>query len=131
MVVDANIIFAALIKNGPVANILFKGEFTWYVPAFCFEEISKYERVLTTKTKRANIHQAFADLLGLLNTLPRAEYDASSTLARKASPDPKDAAYLALTHHLGCELWSDDKALKNQELIPVVTTQELLFRAEL
>ena len=49
MVVDANILFAALIKDGVIANILFNTATTLYAPTECILEIQKYESLLKKK----------------------------------------------------------------------------------
>ena len=42
------------------------------------------------------------------------------------SPDADDTAYIALALHLNCPIWSNDKKLKKQDKVKVITTKELL-----
>jgi len=47
--------------------------------------------------------------------------------AEKISPDPKDVPYLALALKLRCNLWSNDRDLKEkQNTIQVYSTEELI-----
>lgn len=126
MVVDANIIFAALIAKGVIADILFTSKYSFYAPEECLYEIQKYESLLKKKTHRMNIHTVFARLMSHIHFVANKTYKNSKEKATAQSPDPNDAAYLALAHHLKCPLWSDDKELKNQNLVLVINTQEIL-----
>ncbi|MEK6968674.1 MAG: PIN domain-containing protein [Nanoarchaeota archaeon] len=45
--------------------------------------------------------------------------------AKKISPDPDDVAYFALALYLGCPIWSNDKRLKEQNKVRIITTKEL------
>jgi len=62
--------------------------------------------------------------------IPIEEFRHQESMAKEISPDPDDVAYLALALHLGCPLWSNDKALKKQTKVKVYSTQELLQRLE-
>jgi len=44
----------------------------------------------------------------------------------EASPDPKDAQYLALAMKYGIPIWSNDKRLKRQSIVKVFSTEELI-----
>jgi predicted nucleic acid-binding protein len=50
LVVDANIFFAALIKNSGTSDILFKH--TLYAPEFIFDEFKKHKAEIKEKTHR-------------------------------------------------------------------------------
>ena len=69
--------------------------------------------------------------MSLIQIVPNKQYKPSKEKATLASPDPNDVAYIALAHHLNCALWSDDKALKQQSLVSVVSTKELLSHTRL
>ncbi|MHA1131058.1 MAG: PIN domain-containing protein [Candidatus Helarchaeota archaeon] len=47
---DANILFAALIKEGPTADLLITGDFKLYAPEFLLTEFQKYEPLILKKT---------------------------------------------------------------------------------
>ena len=46
--------------------------------------------------------------------------------AEKISPDPNDIEYFALALKLKCDIWSNDKRLKNHDKVKVYSTEELV-----
>jgi predicted nucleic acid-binding protein len=46
--------------------------------------------------------------------------------ARRISPDPDDVQYFALALKLDASIWSNDKNLKNQNIVKVFSTDELV-----
>ena len=52
LIVDANILFSALIKDSSTAKILVDDKFKLYAPEFLFEEFAKYEDYILKKTNR-------------------------------------------------------------------------------
>ena len=126
LVIDSNILFAALIKNSITSDILFKH--TLYAPDFIFEEFKKYSDYLKGKSKRAE--EEFDEFFNLFErniiTIPKWEIDPFIERAGKISPDPNDVPYLALALKLNCGLWSNDKKLKNQNAVKVYSTEDLM-----
>lgn len=126
LVIDSNILFAALLKDGRTSDLLFKH--TLYAPEFIFEEFRKYIHYLKGKTKRTE--EDFNKLFDLFerNVIlsPKEEIDTFMERAEKISPDPNDVQYLALAIKLRCGLWSNDKDLKKQHEVRVYSTEELI-----
>ena len=52
LVVDANILFAALIKDGITAKLLFLDDLHLYAPEFLLDEFNKHRNYLLNKTHR-------------------------------------------------------------------------------
>lgn len=46
--------------------------------------------------------------------------------AEKISPDPKDTIYFALALKMNCAIWSNDKKLKEQGHVRILSTAELI-----
>jgi predicted nucleic acid-binding protein len=128
LVVDANILFAALVKEGKTVEILLNPYFNLFATEFLFEEFEKYKEVLLHKTHRKE--EGFYEILDLLkeivDVIPRHEYEDKIGPAKEISPDENDVDYFALAIKLKCAIWSNDKKLKNQEKIKVYSTQELV-----
>ena len=127
LVIDSNILFAALLKDSGTSDIMFKH--TLYAPEFIFEEFRKYKDYLKGKTKRAE--ENFNELFDLFERnvilVPKEEIDPFIEKAEKISPDAKDTPYLALALKLRCSLWSNDRDLKEkQDSIQVYSTEELI-----
>ncbi|MFH1586661.1 MAG: PIN domain-containing protein [Candidatus Diapherotrites archaeon] len=127
---DANIIFSALIKARDTRSILLFSGSEFYVPEKTIHEFRKH---LPTLNKKTGLKEK--EISGLLETLidvseiriiPFEEFSYRMEEAAGISPDPDDAAYIALALHLNCALWSNDRALKKQGKVKVITTGELL-----
>ncbi|MBS3119731.1 hypothetical protein J4475_02815 [Candidatus Woesearchaeota archaeon] len=126
LVIDSNILFAALLKESGTSDILFKH--TLYAPEFIFEEFKKYKEYLKGKTKRTE--EDFDGLFDLFERnvilIPKEEIESFIEKAEKISPDAKDIPYLALALKLKCGLWSNDGDLKEkQNVIKVYSTEDL------
>ena len=127
LVIDSNILFAALLKESETSDILFKH--TLYAPEFIFEEFKKYKDYLKGKTKRTE--ESFIELFNLFERnvvlIPKEEIKPFIEKAEKISPDEKDVPYLALALKLRCGLWSNDKDLKEkQNKVQVYSTEDLI-----
>jgi predicted nucleic acid-binding protein len=126
-VIDANILFSALINEGITAEILFDERLSLYAPEFLIDEFLKYEQLILEKTKRTRAQ--FIELLGILRNIikvvPKEEYLPFFGKADKISPDRNDAPYFALALKLNCGIWSNDKKLKEQDEVEVHSTAEL------
>jgi putative PIN family toxin of toxin-antitoxin system len=134
LVVDANILFAALIKKGSTAELLISDKLQLFAPEFLFTEFTKYEELILTKTHRS--HEEFNQLLEILKEqitiIPKKKIAPFIDKAEKISPDPKDNVYLALAFALKSNIWSNDKRLKQgQEKITVFSTEELIEKTNL
>ncbi len=127
VIVDANILFAALIKRSTTAQLLFNPELTLYSPEFVLEEFMKYFPLIQQKMKRTTeefitiMHQ----LHQVITIIPENEYKEQMKEAKRLSPDDKDVMYFALALKLRCAIWSNDKELKKQKEVTIYNTQEL------
>ncbi|MEW5897260.1 MAG: PIN domain-containing protein [Nanoarchaeota archaeon] len=128
MVIDANILFASLIKESTTATFLFNPNFKLYCPEFILEEFLKYFGFIQKKMKRTQeefvtiMHQLYQ----LITVIPEEEYEQYMEEAEKFSPDDKDVPYFALALRLKCVVWSNDAKLKEQNKVTVYNTKELL-----
>jgi predicted nucleic acid-binding protein len=134
LVVDANILFAALIKGGSTVELLISDKLQLFTPEFLFLEFTKYEGLILKKTHRSN--EEFSEFLELLKehitTFPKKEITPFIYKAEEISPDPKDTVYLALAFALKSNIWSNDKKLKEgQNKIIVLSTEELIEKTKL
>lgn len=127
LVVDANILFAALIKDSFSYDILFSGKFHLFTPEYIFTELEKHREEIMNKTERAT--EEFFRLVETLKRriviVPLEELVPYVEEAEKLTPDPDDMAYFALALKLNCAIWSNDKKLKEQNKIEVYNTYEL------
>jgi predicted nucleic acid-binding protein len=128
IVLDANILFAGLIKKGTTAVILFNPNLKIFSPEFVLEEFMKYSSLIQKKMKRTK--QEFITIMHQLHqviiVVPKEEYEEYMDLAEKISPDDKDVQYFALALKLKCRIWSNDSELKKQNKVKVYNTKDLL-----
>ncbi len=134
LVIDANILFAALIKEGSTAELLISDKIQLFAPEFLFEEFSKYENLILKKTHRSDVEfNQFLDLLKeQIVIVSKKIIQPFLNEAEEFSPDPKDTVYLALASAIKSDIWSNDKKLKEgQNKINVLSTEELLSKLDI
>lgn len=133
LVVDANILFSALIKDGGTAKVMFRDELHLFAPEFLLEEFSKHEQTILKKTHREE--EGFQRLINILSRriifIPRDEFEKFMPEARDVSPDPDDTPYFGLAILVGADIWSNEKRLKEQDEIKVWSTGELIEKFSL
>lgn len=127
IVVDANIIFAALIKDSLSHDILFSETFHFFAPEYIFVEFEEHKEEILEKTERTE--EEFFRLIEILKRkvvlVQPKELKPYVEEAEKLTPDPDDMAYFALALKLNCAIWSNDKKLKEQNKIKIYHTHEL------
>ena len=131
LVIDANILFASIIKESLTAELLLSDKLNLYAPEFLFDEFKKYEGYILEKANRSK--EAFAQYLNILKEeieiIPQNIITPFIEKAEKFSPDPKDTVYIACALAIDSKIWSNDKKLKEgQEEIEVITTEELISK---
>ena len=127
LVVDANVLFAVLIKDSFSYNLLFSDRFHLFTPEYIFTEFEKHKEEILEKTERTT--EEFFRLLEILKRkivlIPLEELILYVNEAENITPDPDDMTYFALALKLNCAIWSNDKKLKEQDRIKVYHTHEL------
>ncbi len=128
VVVDANILFSALIRNSITAEIFFDEELRLFTPEFILQEFFKYEGLIMEKTNRTReqIITLMHQLKDLIIVIPQEEYSKFIKKAELISPDEKDVMYFALALKLNCGIWSNDNKLKDQKEVTIYSTKEIL-----
>jgi predicted nucleic acid-binding protein len=127
-VVDANILFAALIKNSLTAELLLDEFVLFYTPEFVFEEFKKHEKEVLEKTKQSpeEFEFTYQTLRSHIKVVPKEEYEDKLIEAGNISPDPNDAPYFALALKLKIPIWSNDKKIRDQKEVKVYNTHDLM-----
>jgi len=128
LVVDANILFSALIKDSLTAEIISNGKIELFAPEFLFQEFEKYSGIILRKTSRTrkDFSKAVEAIKETLTIIPQEDFQEYIAEAKKICPDPQDTIYFALALKLKCPIWSNDKELKKQELVKIHSTHELI-----
>jgi len=129
LIVDANVLFAALIKEGICADILFKSELHFFSPDHILTELEEHREELQEKTQRSA--EEFEKVITLLRRritlIPLEELVPYVHEASTICPDVDDIAYFCVALKIGCAIWSYDKSIKEkQDRIQIVTTSDLI-----
>ena len=128
LVIDANVLFSALIKNSVTAELLIEDELSLFTSEFIMDEFLKYETLLLKKTSRTkeDFIQIIHLLKDIITVMPKEEYSRFTPEAKKISPDEKDVMYFALALKLKCGIWSNDKRLKQQDKVEIYSTSQVM-----
>ena len=135
LVVDANIIFSALISHGVTAKLLFVDDLHLYAPEFLLDEVMKHHRYLSKKTHRSK--EEFESIYNVLKRrimfIPNDYIKSYLEKADKISPDPDDSIYFAAALRMNISIWSNEKQLTKQEEIKIYTTHQLyeLYKSQI
>lgn len=131
LVIDANILFSALLAKSVTRNLIFNSLIKLYSPEYLLSELNEHlqndeelkEKLKQTKEETELVVHA---LLHNIEIIPILEYAPLINKALEISPDEYDAPYFALALYLKLPLWSNEKRLKKQDSIQVFNTQEVL-----
>jgi predicted nucleic acid-binding protein len=128
VVADANVIFAAIMRDSKTHEILFNELLRPFTPEFFFAEFEEHANEIQKKTGKTG--EEFSELAGVLRKklilVPLEELLPYLDEAERVCPDPDDVAYFALALKLKCPVWSQDKALKAQKAVTVYSTEEMM-----
>ena len=131
IVIDANVLFSAMCKDGMTRHILLEEDNTFLFPKYMIEEYDKYKDILRKKSK-LNI-QEFELLFNLiLTSLQKVPMSVLEPFIEEAKIiidkiDPKDMFFVAATlAYPDAILWSDDKKLKMQDDVTVLNSRDII-----
>lgn len=128
LILDANISFS-LMKPSSVASYLFfalRAEF--FAPKHIESELDKHNSECLTKS-RLSEHEFEIRQMEVKENIKFAEFSEYEDFIKeaiKALHDPEDSPYLALALSVNAAIWSNDQHLKQQSLVKVYTTRELI-----
>jgi predicted nucleic acid-binding protein len=135
LVVDANIIFSALIRHGVTAKLLFVDNLHLYAPEFLLDEVQKHHKYLSNRTHRSKeeFGRVFEVFKRRIVFIPEDYVKTYLKKADKISPDPDDSIYFAAALKMNISIWSNEKRLKRQDRIKIYTTPQLydLFKSQI
>ena len=129
LVVDANEIFAAIIKQSKTHELIFDERLHLFTTEFFFAEFKEHSEEIQEKTEKTEeeLNHLFDVLKKRIALIPLEELLPYLDEAEKISPDPDDVAYIALALKLKCAIWRQDRKLKEkQNRIQVYSTKDLV-----
>mgnify|MGYP005623540439 CR=1 FL=1 len=130
IVVDANILFSALIRDSMTRRLILEYDEQFLFPDYVFFEMEKHKKVLLKKSKMSE--NDFDDFLRLMlqkisvvpNEILRPYCKEAYEIIKDIDPDDEMFIACALAYK-NCVLWSNDKALKKQSRVKVLNTSEI------
>lgn len=129
LVVDANVLLAALLRDGTTRHLILFGGLDLHAPRVVWDELERNRDELLTRSGAPA--EALDVLVRLLRdniaevreeVLDPNRREAERRVGRR---DRLDAPYVAAVLALGGTLWSHDKRLAGKAGVPVVSTKEL------
>src|SRR3989338_828845 len=131
VVIDANVICAALLAKGKTADILFSGQIEPIGPERLVSEVDRHKEELLEKSKLSeeDFNELLALLRGKIRIVSAEEFrDFLSEANELLRPHTKDTEYVALSLRFKCPLWSKEKLLKRLAKVEVLDADDVAKR---
>ncbi len=129
LIIDASIAIAALLGSKITKEILLSKSIELYTPKYLFEELEKHKQEidLLSKLSLEDRNKLFDELKLKIKVIPKEQFDMFLTKANELISDKEDTEYLALSLSINNRpIWSNDSHFKEQLIVSVYTTKELL-----
>ena len=129
LVVDSNIIFSALISpKGKTAELIFLSDLTLFSTETLEKELIEHKTEIMKKAKliESDFDPLYVILKSKINFIEGEELDPFIELAKEICPDKGDVVVFAVALLKNIPLWSNDKLLKTQNVVRVISTFELV-----
>jgi len=128
LVIDNNIFFSLMNPSSIASYIFFSLNAEIFVPEYIKYEFEKYKKLCLSKSKLSK-HQfelRKEEIKEKIEFIKLSVYKKFLKQSAENLHDPKDSSYLALALRLKIPIWSNDSHFKQQSLIKVFTTKELI-----
>src|SRR3989338_6533412 len=122
LVIDANILFAALIARKKSLDIILRPNIEVAAPEFIKQEWKEHQEEIAKKAG-LSYDEAMAFFIILTEKVrfyTPEEIKQEMEEIKDTIKDADDIEYLALALKLNCPLWSEDKDLKEQSVVKVI-----------
>jgi len=131
LVVDANIVIAALLRDSTTRKLITVGGLDLHAPAYLFDEVHAHSDELCERTglSAPGLTEALRILRTYVEEHPRGDYEGllDRALQILRNTDPRDAPHVALALAIGADgLWTEDRALGDLLGIRTYRTHELV-----
>ncbi len=131
--VDANILFACLIKESFTRKLWFDADLQLFAPRTIIAEFLKYQETIKKKygDNQLDFDRLLDTVIAQLRLVPDSELKPFVPAAASLLNDEKDWLYLACALKENTIIWSNDAGFKEQSRIEVRTTAEMMKQAGL
>lgn len=126
--VDANILFACLIKDSTTRKLFFNPALSLFAPKFIVDEFVYHLVEIREKSglNDEELYHLVEKVLGQLVLVPDKDLKPFLPAAAMLVDDPKDWLYLSCALREDTVIWSHDKDFGAQKRIRVISTRELI-----
>lgn len=126
LVVDTNVLFSYFKENSATKELIKSNYFTLFFPEFAKEELLKYKEDIKTKYSLteidfSNLLLELTDYIAFYSQKSYSNYFKSFVDFK----DKKDLDFLALALYLKLPLWSNDRLLKTQTEVKIISTKDI------
>ena len=129
LVIDANCVIAALIKNNKSREIIISHKFDLVSPDYLLDEINKYLGYIIKKSgiPAEDLKLLLALIVQKVRIIPHSDYKTKMVLAQKIMKrDIKDVPYVACYLALDCDgIWTNDSDFEEQKELKIFSTEQL------
>lgn len=129
LVIDATVVFTGLIGKGVTKELIFAEFVELYCPEPLFKEVEEHKSKIKflSKLSSNDLELLLDKLKTRIKPFPRSKYKEFLIQANSLVSDKDDTEYLALSLALNkCSIWSNDPHFKQQSIVRVFTTKELV-----
>jgi predicted nucleic acid-binding protein len=130
LVVDTNILIAALVRDSKTREMIMTGKVRLVSPDFVKTEIYKYENYIIKKAKmsKKEIDILIELLFENIEIIAEEEYKTKLNIAAQImQEDKKDIPYVACYLALNCDgIWTNDEHYNDKPKLKVFKTEHLL-----
>ncbi len=126
--VDANILFACLIKDSTTRKLFFNPALFLFAPEFIVDEFTHHLVEVRKKSGLSNeeLYTLIDKVLGQLVLVPDKNLKPFLPAAASLVDDPKDWLYISCALYENTIIWSHDMDFGAQKRIRVISTKELI-----
>ncbi len=128
IVLDNNILFSLMNPNSTASFLFSSLNSKFIAPEFIKSEFEKHKSIcfLKSKLSQQEFKSRFKQIESSIEFIKESEYKKFLKESKQLISDPDDVDFLALAKYSDSVIWSNDKHLKEQSKVPVLTTEELI-----
>ena len=128
IVVDTNILFSFFWKESITRKLIINLRDNLLSSEKAKEELIKYSKEICKKIKISleEFNELLKELEDNVDFIEKKEYAEVIKNVSNPNLDEEDFEFLALAYKNKCALWTNDSALKNQQIVKIITTKDLL-----
>lgn len=128
LIIDNNILFSLMKPDSTNSHLFSIMNAEFLAPEFINNEFKKYEDECLLKSKLSKIDfiKRKKEILDKIKFIKFSEYKEFIEKTKLYTKDIDDAPYIILALKLNCPLWSNDKRLKEQSKVKVLSTEDII-----